>query len=138
MTTTEEEVTYLRDWAGKNKAYFEDDGEVGFGRECVGIISGSAYPSYREYEQLNHEPYLRETHDCPEAQPPPEVKDAYHKHDCLAVLGRGPEAIHQLYVWVKHLEAHGIVIRKMPRRPAHEIDAIMHGLEVPVLVKSNA
>jgi len=130
-----DEARYLAAWAARYGARFESAGECGFGRPCVGIVKGGSYPAYSEFEQVNEAPWLRSIHECPEAAPPAGVKDAYHKHDCLAVLGRGPNAIHQLYIWVRHLEAQGIGIAEIPRRPANDIDALVHGYEAVVLVK---
>jgi hypothetical protein len=130
-----DECRYLAAWAERYGASLQLDGEVGFGRACVGVIKDNTYPGYREGEQLNAEPYWRLIHECPEAAPPEGVENAYHKHDCLAVLGRGADAVHQLYLWVCHLEAQGIGIATIPRRPAHEWDAIFQGLSVPVLTK---
>ena len=133
--SAEEEITFLRNWAANNKAYFEDEGSVGFGRECVGIVKGDEYPAYRHYEQVPPPEYLQLVHECAEADPPDGVEDAYHKHDCLAVLGRGPSAIHQLYVWVKHLEARDIVIGEIRRRQVDMVNLLFHGVTAAVLVK---
>lgn len=46
---------------------------------------------------------------CAAAEPPDDVVDAYHKHDCLAVLGRGARAVYQLAQWVRSMEAAGRV-----------------------------
>jgi len=46
---------------------------------------------------------------CEQARPPKEVTDAYHKHDCLAVLGHGDAAVIQLARWIKHMESQGTV-----------------------------
>jgi hypothetical protein len=108
------EIVEMRKWLtdfahGMAKgAYFEDNGECGFGRSCVGISIHGSYPDY----------------DCEDdAQcPPPETKDAYHKHDCLAVLNHGntEEAIRQLYAWCRKLESNGykrIAIAPVPLDP---------------------
>jgi len=131
MVSEPDETRYLAAWAERYGALLQTEGEVGFGRSCVGITKDGTYPGYREYEHVE----FALLHECPEAAPPAEVKDAYHKHDCLAVLGRGPDIIHQLYAWVRHLEAQGIGIAVLPRRPANDIDALINGHEVPVLVK---
>lgn len=138
-----DEARYLAAWAERYGARFQPTGECGFGRPCVGILKsdtvgllkGDTYPAYTAFEQMAEAPWLRTIHECPEAAPPDGVKDAYHKHDCLAVLGRGPDAVHQLWLWVRHLEAQGIGITEIPRRPANDIDAMVHGYEAAVLVK---
>lgn len=132
MTDTDAQVAFLKAWAADNKCYFEDKGEVGFFRECVGIISGDHYPSYRVYGSGSA---YAEVYLCPEAFPPEGVEDAYHKADVLAVLGRGREAISQLYVWVKHLTENDVVVSSIPRQPEHDIDAFWHGFNTRVLIK---
>jgi hypothetical protein len=93
-------------FALKHKLIFEDEGECGFGRKCVGFIS-------RNGNWLDHNPtnknfeYIEET-KC-EHTWPPEGIDAYHKHDCMAVLGRDEEAIIGLAKWVLKLEKIGNV-----------------------------
>ena len=93
-------------FANKHKVIFDDEGECGFGRECVGFNYGGAW--------VDHNPYDHGTYDeipeyvCEVAYPPNGV-DAYHKHDCLAVLGRGDDAIMQLAKWVQHMEEAGEV-----------------------------
>lgn len=127
----DDQIDFLKRWAADNKCYFQDEGQVGFGRECVGIVKDGHYPAYRAYEPTSYD----EVHCCWEAAPPEGVVDSYHKADILAVLGRGPDAIGQLYVWVKHLADHDIVVRAIPRRPAHDIDAMFHGFEEHILIK---
>jgi hypothetical protein len=127
------EVAFLEDWAKQNGCEFKPDGEVGFGRECVGITTGSEYPSYEDYDPKTGEA----TYACGDANPPPEVQDAYHKHPCLAVLGRGPEAIHQLFLWVVNLSIKGVVVERRPRKPTSALDLAFHGWEIALLVNSN-
>lgn len=135
---TEAERAYLRQWAADNKVVFEEEGEVGFGRECVGMRDGSNYLDLYEGASgpYGDDESWRETAALTE--PPAEVTSAYHKHDCLAVLGRGPEAIHELFLWVKNLEANGIGVATLTRTPYPEskgIDLLLHGLTVPTLVR---
>lgn len=133
-TTTEQQIEYLKDWAFDNHARLELEGEVGFGRECVGILKDGSYPAYQTFDPKT----FAATYYLEEAKPPADVTDAYHKHPCLAVLGRGDEAIRQLFVWVKHLEKNGIVIEVWDRNPDSFIDLILHGVVVPVLVKEGS
>jgi len=123
--TIDEMIAQIRDYAGKNRTYLELKGEVGFSRECVGLLHGTQYPSY-SWESIPGD-YMSKWESTEEATPPPEVTDAYHKHDCLAVLGRGDSAIRQLWYWVKKLEANGVVVVVEERQPTHLIDAIIHG-----------
>ena len=86
--THEERITWLASYAARIGARLETEGECGFGRPCVGLIRNSVYPDY------------------PEDAPVP-IETAYHKHNCLAVLGRGEQAIADLYDWCCALEAAG-------------------------------
>ena len=123
------ERAYLQDWAARQKCVFEDEGEVGFGRECVGIVGGSCFVDLcpKVVDDVAGAPF-RWTTTLPEAEPPEGVEDAYDKHPCLAVLGRGPGAIHQLYLWVKSIEANGLRVVREGRHPDNAVDAIFHGL----------
>lgn len=90
--THEEKKAWMLQWCGENRVVLELDGEVGFGRECVGILTvKECYPDY-------------ESDYGAEVWTP---ADAYHKHECVAVLGHGagPEA--QLYDWLKWFDANG-------------------------------
>ena len=62
-------------------------------------------------------------------------EDAYHKHDCMAVLGRGDEALAQLYQWVKWADEHGYGVEEVYRKPSSDIDLAFHGISLPKLVK---
>lgn len=85
---------------------FEEKGEIGFGRNCVGIVNQNteSYLSYQTYDEdynpaLNHEVA---------SQTAPE--DAYHKGPYLAVLYDGTEegrlkAISQLNNWIEKIMA---------------------------------
>lgn len=132
-----DEEQFLMEWATKNHGRFEPEGECGFGRECVGILaSNEHYPAWRGYEPPEYEPSAWNT---PDAAPPDGVTDAYHKADCLAVLGRGDGPIHQLYLWVKNMEDHGIGIRMLPRKmQGNVLDALIHGSEEAVLTGIDA
>lgn len=125
------EVAFLERWAAENGCRFNPEGEVGFGRECVGITTGSEYPAYEAYDSD-----LNLTHVCSEASPPAGVPNAYHKHPCLAVLGQGPEAIHELYIWVQHLAEQGIKVENRARQ-GRPIDRLFHGPEEALLVKGD-
>ena len=134
-----DEIEFLRQWADANRGRLELEGHIGFGRDCVGILVSTEldreeYPSYEEYLHVDVKPYLMTVHECPTAAPPEGVPDAYHKHACLAVLGRGPGATHQLYLWVKELEARGITVEVGPRL-GRAIDLVFHGPNWALLVQ---
>jgi hypothetical protein len=80
-------------------------GECGIGRECVGIVTHGTYPDYHwgaceetEYEDTDPNGYIW--------KPP----HAYHKHPCVAVLGRGEEAEAELYDWLKWFDDNGFTV----------------------------
>src|SRR3990167_249083 len=96
-------------FALEHKVVFETSGECGFGRECVGFISKFGnYLDYNPHQSGDYEPITEL--QCPAVEPPHDLTpDAYHKHDCMAVLGRGDRAIIQLAHWVKKINAVGNV-----------------------------
>lgn len=77
-------IAWMHKYAADNNVVLTLEGECGFARECVGILLGESYPDYGEEVW------------CP--------IDAYHKHPCVAVLGRGEEAEAQLYEWLQWFE----------------------------------
>jgi hypothetical protein len=125
-TTRAEQIVYLTDWAARYGTTLQIAGEVGFGRECTGILKGSAYIDTADVK--DREAY-REGGDWWEPE------DAYHKHDCLAVLGHGEEALDQLYQWVKWLDGHGYGVEEVYREPTSNVDLAFHGISLPKLVK---
>ena len=86
-------------YCAKNNLALTVEGECGFGRECVGVLSGDTYPDY-EWSDARY----NRIDDNGEVWTP---KDAYHKHPCVAVLGRGEEAEDQLYQWLKWFDDNG-------------------------------
>ncbi len=101
-------------FANKHRVVFVDKGECGFGRPCVGFTHGDCYiafnpisvdpPNYKVKDLLPSDTRLHA----------PAGVDAYHKHDCLAVLAFGDEpdyekAIEQLATWIAKLESFGDV-----------------------------
>jgi hypothetical protein len=92
-TAHEDKIQWMINWAHRNKVRLELEGECGFGRECVGILADSgSYPDYDDCECT----YIPE--------------DAYHKHPCVAVLGRGEKAESQLYEWLKWFEDNNFTV----------------------------
>ena len=97
-----QKISWMKEWAHNNKLRLELQGECGFGRECVGVIGSDCYPEYHWYSE---EDYDREDENGEVWRP----EDAYHKHECVAVLGRGENAEAQLYDWLKWFEENGFV-----------------------------
>ena len=97
--THKNKIEWMAIWAAKNGLQLILKGECGFGRKCVGVSVDGHYPDYEwydnEYNQIdkNGDVWI--------------PKDAYHKHPCVAVLGRGKEAESQLYDWLKWFDDNG-------------------------------
>lgn len=100
--TIQDHKNKIQAFADKHGLNFEDKGEVGFGRECVGLSKGTSFIDFNPISHSNHD-YIEKHYNeslydmCP--------KDAYHKHDCIAVLGHGDDSIIQLSEWVDKLDA---------------------------------
>lgn len=94
-------IDNIQEFANEHKIVFEPEGECGFGRPCVGLMHGENYVDYNPNNDTTYES-IPEYYDERLNDIPP--KDAYHKHSCLAVLGRGEEAIKQLSEWVDKLK----------------------------------
>lgn len=109
--TIEECKLNIQEFANKHKLIFEDEGECGFGRECVGLLSGSNYVDYNPTNSVDYN-YIEEFYDKRFYEITPE--NAYHKHDCIAVLGRGDDAIRELSDWVDRLNEIGVKVEKYP------------------------
>ena len=103
-----EKIAWMAMWCAKNKVALNLEGECGFGRECVGILTDGSYPDYEWYDPKTHERVDKNG----EVWIPP---DAYHKHSCVAVLGRGEDAESQLYDWLKWFDANGFVVKTGPQ-----------------------
>ena len=92
-------------WAARNGLQLVLEGECGFGRECVGVLADGKYPDYEWYDAE----YTERVDQNGEVWAP---KDAYHKHPCVAVLGRGEPAEVQLYEWLLWFDANGFVLER--------------------------
>lgn len=112
-------------FALKHKVIFDEEGTCGFGRSCVGFSSGSGWVDHNPRELSGV--YARIDELACEAANPPLGVDAYHKHDCLAVLGLGSEPVIQLATWVRHMEAAGDVKIMSYATGATGIQALMYG-----------
>lgn len=115
-----DKIDWMILWAHKNKCILELEGECGIGRECVGILAGNSYPDYSD------EVWVPE--------------DAYHKHDCVAVLGRGESAESQLYQWLKWFEDNGYTVEETLRDISNmdRIELILGGTTQSRMIKKAA
>ena len=93
-------LAWMADWCAKNTLALNLNGECGLGRECVGVSNGDNYPDYEWHDENTYE----RMDSNGEVWTPP---DAYHKHPCVAVLGRGKKAEEQLYDWLKWFDENG-------------------------------
>lgn len=99
--TYEQMVEWLQAWAAKLGAQLRLSGEIGFGRECVGITREDMYPEYTWYDAAT------------QSWPNGDVwspEDAYHKGEYVAVLGRGEDAVRELYEWGRWFDARGFTL----------------------------
>lgn len=115
--TRETQIVYITEWAARYRCSLQLNGQVGIGRDCVGVLKGDTYIDYGDHVGIW----------TPE--------DAYHKHYCIAVLGHGDEALEQLYQWVKWLDEHGWGVEEVYRQPTSNIDLVFHGISTPKLVR---
>ena len=98
----EDKIKFMQEWCQKQKLTLVLEGEVGFGRQCVGVLSEQcgAYPDYIIFD---------EDYNIVDGNEVWTPEDAYHKHPCVAVLGVGEEAESQLYEWVKWFDNNNYV-----------------------------
>ena len=101
-----DEIEWLDSWCKKQNLKLILEGECGFGRECVGVSSGDENETYPDYE-WHDEDYNRVDKNGDIWTP----DDAYHKHPCVAVLGRGQNAVHQLYEWCVWFEENDFMFK---------------------------
>lgn len=147
MTTDEiqMQIDWLKSWAADRKCYVEEKGEVGFGRPCVGIIHGTAYVDLGPPEAI--EIPRQNTIYFPavvEGAHAPAGVNAYHKHDCLAVLARPiPDydgydydaALVELFTWVQQIDKAGLVITTTQRKVSDSLELALYGPTVTYLEK---
>src|ERR1700734_1892070 len=117
--TRADQIVYITEWAARSRCSLQLNGEVGFGRDCVGVLNDGTYIDYEDQRGIW----------TPE--------DAYHKHDCIAVLDHDnpDDALGQLYAWVKWLDGHGYGVEIVYRQPSSDIDLAFHGISTPKLVR---
>lgn len=100
--THEDKITWMALWASKNRVTLDLAGSVGFGRDCVGVVSHGTYPDYIWYDEDYNRIDPNGEVWCPE--------NAYHKHTCVAVLGHGEKSEAQLYDWLKWFDDNGFTV----------------------------
>ncbi len=104
MTTIEK----LQKFANDHGVVLDLDGEVGMGRPCVGFRHGNSYVDYNPITMGGNYDDVPgfEDRQIAESAPP----DAYHKHQCLAVLVETDreKAIEQLGDWVDAMNTIGV------------------------------
>lgn len=84
---------FVEGYASARRLRVEWEGEIGFGRECVGLLDPE------------RDTYIAWT----AGTAPRNIADAYHKADYIAVLGRGDGAEAQLATWCRQLAEVGAV-----------------------------
>jgi hypothetical protein len=113
------ELLWLAEWCKKENLELVLEGECGFGRECVGVASKNdgTYPDYEWYG----ESYERIDNNGNVWAP----GNAYHKHPCTAVLGRGEKAIKELYEWCLWFENNGFHYKIISAECTNEIELML-------------
>lgn len=106
-------------WCAKNGFALELQGSCGFGRDCVGILRDGKFPDYQWYDM---ETFTRLDKNGDVWIPP----DAYHKHECVAVLGHGEAAESQLYDWLKWFDDNGFVLEHGSQQVDPRLGAIAY------------
>jgi hypothetical protein len=136
-------------FAQAHRIVFEDQGEIGIMRPCVGLRHGDHHIAYRPTRYVYASPFDINISDIvripgfedDRVYPPDSVTDAYHKDECIAVLVQGERddttgrpvqaaydaAILQLADWVAHLDALGVEIVPYPTG-AQGLQMMMSGI----------
>ena len=129
-------------FANKHKLILEDEGEVGFGRLCVGFLTkAGSYLDLNPNRFTNDDKYCEEVWPRDERLQAPDGVRAYHKHECLCVLvypdiTEGPppyrmmteEALRQLAQWIDHLDSQGDLVVVEYETGAEGMQALMTGV----------
>lgn len=128
-------LAMMTEWAGRFGATIQSRGEVGFGRPCVGVVYGQSYVD------LSNNDYMGDYQCVPT---PDGVEDAYHKHECMAVLVHEDDydrALEQLCLWIEWCIAEDYGIKIESRRTMNQdgfgrqLELIMGGALQARLVK---
>lgn len=130
----DENIKICQDFADKHGVEFSAKGEVGFGRPCVGFIKNARYIECNPFGEEPDYSYIHGEND--KRLHAPDDVEAYHKHECLSVLGEGDKAIEGLAKWVKSLESYGEVEIVEFNTGATGLQAILTGsLGYAVIIK---
>ena len=114
-------IEWMKSWCELNGVELVLDGTVGIGRECVGISAYGQYPDY-----------------CSIGIWSPER--AYHKYDCVAVLGTDDESVEQLYQWLMYFNDNKYVVNITDNpfpAPSDELDKLWYQEKFLTIVKGN-
>lgn len=117
-------IKKLEAFASEHDIDFVQDGTVGFWRECVGFTKKDKYIDFNPLDE-NFE-RIEELYD---ERLYPEVADAYHKHNCMAVLEveSKDKALRQLGLWVDHYNKLGVEIVERELHHDNDLAVILHG-----------
>lgn len=131
-----ETLAILQGFADRHELTLTLRGECGFGRPCVGFLKGDSYVEFNPYDMASlkaGEPVTVFPYDR-RLSPPKDVPNAYHKHDCLAVLAVDDDepdyeaAARELAAWVRYLESWGpLEVTRYRNGYSHPIELMMHG-----------
>lgn len=119
ISVADADRVFIQEFANRHGLVFDANGEIGFGRPCVGLRHGDCFAYYNPYG-------AEELHDD-RLYPPDSVGNAYHKDNCVAVLGSGDDAIRQLADWLRHYDEVGVEIYMRPLKHDNVIAAMLHG-----------
>jgi len=111
-----DKIAWINEFAKKNGAVVDLAGECGFGRECVGLMINETFPDYYWYD----DEWDRIDNNGDVWTP----ENAYHKHPCVAVLGRGEKAESQLYRWLKWFDDNNFKLETIKNENADKLDPI--------------
>lgn len=101
----DQKIAWMESWAKRNGLTLDLAGEIGFGREAVKVAnSQGTCPDYGDPM----------TGDDEDVWTPP---NAYHKWQCVAVLGHGEGPEGELYDWLVWFDANGYVAREGAATP---------------------
>lgn len=116
-----EKIKWMKYWCSKNNCELTLTGQVGFGRDCVGITVNDTYPDYLWHNL--HTGELEE--DSPKHGDIWIPEDSYHKHPCVAVLGSNDKAISQLYDWLVWFDDNGYTVTVEDNPNLDKLDFIL-------------